>query len=122
MGAHRAAWILSNGREIPEGMEIMHTCDNPKCVNPSHLKLATTAENMQDKRIKGRAGKKLTGSQVAQIKRMLAEGRYQSEIANEFEVSQGAISQIQLGITWGWVLPAMPVVPGSQMALPLADL
>ena len=51
---HRLAMILS-GVEIPDGMVVMHTCDNPSCCNPAHLKVATQKDNMLDKAAKGRA-------------------------------------------------------------------
>jgi hypothetical protein len=44
---HRYVWTLINGN-IPSGMVIMHTCDNPKCLNPDHLKLGTQTDNMRD--------------------------------------------------------------------------
>lgn len=53
MGAHRAAWEVTNG-PIPKGLCVLHTCDNPPCVNPSHLKLGTVQENNADKVLKGR--------------------------------------------------------------------
>jgi hypothetical protein len=45
--AHRISWELHNS-QIPEGMEIDHICHNRGCVNPSHLRLASRAENNQN--------------------------------------------------------------------------
>ncbi len=53
MGAHRAAWIRSNGA-IPDGLVVCHKCDNGLCVNVDHLFLGTLSENMQDCISKGR--------------------------------------------------------------------
>jgi hypothetical protein len=52
-GAHCIAWMLGNG-PIPGGMVICHRCDNPPCVNPSHLFIGTQADNMRDCIAKGR--------------------------------------------------------------------
>ena len=54
--AHRASHVLFIG-EIPEGYFILHSCDNPPCVNPAHLRAGTAKENTQDMVEKGRAGK-----------------------------------------------------------------
>ncbi len=53
MASHRMAYIVSKG-PIPKGMLVMHTCDNPPCCNPDHLKLGTHLENMADCRAKNR--------------------------------------------------------------------
>ena len=52
--APRIAYALAKGA-IPDGMIVMHACDNPPCVNPEHLTIGTHADNMADKVAKGRA-------------------------------------------------------------------
>ena len=73
---NRSAWLLS-GQEIPKGMKICHTCDNPGCVNLRHLFIGTQRDNMQDCIRKGRKkmpkgvnnpSAKLTESQVREIR------------------------------------------------------
>src|SRR2546429_469655 len=75
--AHRVAWLIAKG-EIPDELNVLHSCDHPACVNPNHLFLGTDADNMNDKVAKGRArGAKrgemhhkarLTTGQVAEIR------------------------------------------------------
>ncbi len=45
--AHRVSWELVNGN-IKKGMQVLHTCDVPRCVNPSHMFLGTKSDNMKD--------------------------------------------------------------------------
>ena len=54
MGAHRRSWVLANG-PIPDRLHVLHKCDTPSCVNPSHLFLGTNYDNVQDMVRKGRA-------------------------------------------------------------------
>lgn len=102
--AHRVAFELQNG-EIPEGMHVLHRCDNPACVNPEHLFTGTHKENMLDMVKKGRRHKlsnfgiengmsKLTDTQVDAIK---SDSRRVGKIALDFGISHQHVSKIKLG-------------------------
>lgn len=114
--AHRVSWELHRGL-IPDGLWVLHKCDNPPCVNPEHLFLGTDADNVADMWMKGRgsppplsirAGEahhmaKLTEDDVIDIRTALALGGTQRATAEAYGVTQGAISFIARGITWAHV-------------------
>lgn len=50
---HRFSYTLFKG-EIPQGMCVLHACDNPRCLNPDHLSVGTHKENTQDMMKRGR--------------------------------------------------------------------
>jgi hypothetical protein len=52
--ATHIAWFIATGEKVPTGMLVMHKCDNPPCVEISHLELGTTEKNVQDRVEKGR--------------------------------------------------------------------
>lgn len=53
--AHRASYIIHTGESIKTEDVIMHSCDNPNCVNPNHLSKGTHADNVADRVRKGRS-------------------------------------------------------------------
>jgi hypothetical protein len=105
--AHQLSWILS-GNEIPEGLFICHSCDNPACVNPSHLFVGTAKDNTTDAVKKGRMAfgerqgqHKLTGSDVVSIRlRYIPRVCSQRKLAAEFGVHQHTIWAVLSGINW----------------------
>jgi hypothetical protein len=60
ISAHCAAWIIANGT-IPEGLCVLHRCDNRRCVRPAHLFLGTRVDNNRDMAAKDRAHKSKSG-------------------------------------------------------------
>lgn len=105
--AHRVAYELYKG-EIPAGLAVMHTCDNPGCVNPNHLEVGTLSDNMRDCVAKGRnfipdnRGTKATWSKlndhaVSQIRK---REKTSFAYAAEFGVSSSAIRNIWSGLSW----------------------
>ncbi len=109
--AHRLSFSLFCG-DIPEGILVLHKCDNRKCVRPDHLFLGSHSDNMQDCVAKGRIARsigesnpaaKLTYSQVHGIKVRALAGEPVRYIAEEFGVSQSLVRQIRSGKKWGHV-------------------
>ena len=58
MRAHRIAWEIWHEKDVPEGMFILHSCDNPRCCNPGHLRPGTHNDNMADMVSRGRSTRK----------------------------------------------------------------
>lgn len=123
--AHRFAWELANG-PIPEGLRVLHHCDNPPCVKTEpdeqwpegHLFLGTDLDNLRDAQSKGRRptsarvrpgrvwgadhhSAKLTVVDVEAIRRRYSQlGETQTSLATEYGVTQTAISAVLTGRTW----------------------
>ena len=102
--AHRYAWELANGRKPGKGKIIMHTCDNPGCVNPKHLREGTQRENIHDCMRKGNfpAGSrngnaKLSIEDVAQIKERVGRGEIPFRLAKEFGVHKKCVYKLLKG-------------------------
>jgi hypothetical protein len=130
--AHRVSYLLSGGELSPDQL-LLHTCDNPSCVNPRHLTPGTCAENMRQKVDRGRMkpqhgeanpANKLTDDVVRQILAVLAkpDPPSQKEIGRQFGVSQMTISLLRQGKIWQHierppVLYAQAPLKGSAHAM-----
>lgn len=104
--ASRVAHVLYKG-PIPDGLIVMHTCDNPGCVRPEHLKLGTHKDNMDDCFRKGRARKsfgethlsaKLTDAQVLELLRRRNAGERGVDLAKEFGIGQNHVWRLCAGL------------------------
>lgn len=105
--AHRIAFILEYG-SIPKGNYVLHRCDNPACVRPSHLWLGTLADNNADMAAKGRArGKVMLGCTnpkakltEAAVKEIRASESPLVELARKYGVSATTIGYVRRGRIW----------------------
>jgi hypothetical protein len=101
-GAHRVSFELFHKRTIAEGMYILHSCDNPKCCNPTHLSEGTPKENSTDMCNKSRSAKgslqgcsKLTEKQVLEIRTKYSLGTCsRKQLQKEYDVSKTLIGYI----------------------------
>jgi hypothetical protein len=105
---HRYALSKKLGRPIGENMCALHTCDNPPCCNPDHLREGTNQDNVDDKMSKGREARnkgekhgcaKLTESLVREIREQ--QGKVsQRKLAAKYDVSRALIFKILVGELW----------------------
>jgi hypothetical protein len=116
VSAHRFSWEIANG-PIPDGLWVLHACDNPPCVRPDHMFLGTNADNMRDMVSKGRQWAqarpeavvrgsripwaKLTEAQVVDIRsRYAAGGTTYARLAAEYGVAESAVGLVVTRRTW----------------------
>jgi hypothetical protein len=107
--AHRAAWEIANGRPMGD-MCGLHSCDNPPCVNPAHIRPGTMTDNNRDMLERGRVRRgeahayaKLTETEVQMVRTLCRAGFKQRDIARTFGVSQTAVSNALNGQSWAHV-------------------
>lgn len=93
-GAHRFSWELHNG-EIPNGLFVLHECDNTKCVNPKHLFLGTQLDNIEDRYKKQRTNKKLSDDEITEIRNAhIKFGFTRKELSLMYEIHYGHVVSI----------------------------
>ena len=97
--AHRLFYAAAFGQSV-KGVNVLHDCDNPACVNPAHLHAGTQAQNMVERTQRGRSGKRLTQASANHIRLQLELGRSQRWIADFWGVSQRLVWSIKKGLVW----------------------
>lgn len=107
---HRFIYALSHkvSMDALEGYVVRHTCDNPRCINPQHLILGTTQDNVDDRVARGRSMKgeahykaKLTQEDVNEIRALYAEGNTSyTKLAAKYGVDKTNIACIIKHKTW----------------------
>jgi hypothetical protein len=110
--AHRVAYWLEHG-EIPEGMHVLHRCDNPSCIRPGHLFLGTDLDNSVDMAAKGRARwaqkgsthwkAKLSEESIPEIRRRHESGDTWASIGRSYGIDGTAARRAATGYNWSHV-------------------
>lgn len=105
IGAHVMSWFFTKG-SWPKYF-LLHSCDNPLCVNPRHLREGTQQENMLEAIARGRmkigedrSFSKLNNFQVLEIKKLISDGISPNIIANSYNVASGTIYSIKNEKSW----------------------
>ena len=107
--AHRVMMAVKTGSEIPLGMCVLHSCDNPSCINPEHLRIGTHKENSEDMIKRGRGYKPdpelwsgtnnpksiLSDEDREKIIELMRSGMSASEVSELFPVSSVRCCQIR---------------------------
>jgi hypothetical protein len=121
MRASRVSWELVNG-PIPDGLHVLHKCDNRPCCNPGHLFLGTNRDNVADMHSKGRARggsipgeahpcAKLSESEASAILFLTHATRFtHAQIGAQFGVDRSTVRLIFLGKKWAHLRRPAPVV------------
>lgn len=109
--AHRYSYILHTGEVISPNLVVMHSCDNPCCVNPAHLSSGTSAQNTADMVAKNRhrgAGRIAQAAKVSRlsdddVRAILRDPRRYADIAKDFGIHKQHVLALKARTTRGWV-------------------
>lgn len=126
LGTHRLAYELAHGA-IPEGSLVLHSCDNPRCVNPRHLRTGSQAQNLQEAwgrgrvRVPGLRGEesphaKLTDGLVAELRQKYKGGGWSIRaLAERAGVNSKTLTAALWGRTWSHVSEPPVVVTQKRV-------
>lgn len=113
--AHELALSFATGEQRSQSLDTCHSCDNPACCNPNHLRFDTRAANVRDMYDRGRSGAKLNNEAVRVIRERRALGARQKDLAEQYGVTAGYIGRIIYGEVWknapGPIQPPRPKIP-----------
>lgn len=94
----------------PEGLKVLHHCDNPCCVNPDHLYIGTASDNMRDMYRRNRSGERPKGEKhhsarlnwqkVREIRKLALSGVRNTVLAEQFGVSKVMVGKIVRNLSW----------------------
>jgi hypothetical protein len=99
INAHKAAYMMYRG-PVPDGFKCCHTCDRPGCVNPFHIFLGSTQDNIDDSTRKLRRFKKMSLETLPKLRAAIATGKSHRIIAEEFGLCNEAVRKYAIG-TYG---------------------
>ena len=124
--AHRLSWKLLRG-EIPSGMSVLHSCDNPPCCNPDHLSIGTTKENIWDccrknRRVQRRPRSVEDPEIVYQIREDFDSQKYRMKfLVEKYGLKESVIRNIGRRLSWAYLpekgMSIRPVTDPKQIAI-----
>lgn len=108
--AHRLSLVL-HGEALNPDMQVLHSCDNPACVNPAHLRQGTALDNSKDCKSRGRAAvgvrhpmRKLSPADVESIRSELGTRRLRpgeaTAVLEKYNIGRPQLSRIRNGLQW----------------------
>lgn len=135
--AHRLAYEDARGHTIPKGRLVLHSCDNPSCVNPAHLRLGSHKDNVADMDARRRRvapglqgetvpTSKLTEQQVIALRRDYVSGVPFEDIARRYGISKKSVTDYTSGRSWRHILgvdgsPTLSQLRAARRTTPITE-
>jgi hypothetical protein len=101
-GAHELALSFTTGEVRLPRLDTCHSCDNPPCCNPRHIRFDTRLSNVREMFERGRDNhhSKLTKDLVVLMRERRAAGARQKDLAEQFGITDGLVSMVIRGVRW----------------------